>query len=47
MNTSGSSYNMDGSEVGSDSYMIDLLDVQLAELNRPDGELIGPDEASL
>ncbi len=29
------------------SYMIDLLDVQLAELNRPDGALIGPDEASL
>ena len=29
------------------SYMIDLLDVQLAELNRPDGALIGPDEASM
>ena len=29
------------------SFMIDLLDVQLAELNRPDGELKGPDEESL
>ena len=29
------------------SFLIDLLDVQLAELYRPDGELKGPDEVSL
>ena len=29
------------------SFLIDLLDVQLAELYRPDGEIKGPDEESL
>jgi len=40
-NRSVSSYSSGG------SFMIDMLDVQLAELNRPDGSLKGPDEESL
>lgn len=40
-NRSVSSYESGG------SFVIDMLDVQLAELNRPDGSLKGPDEESL
>jgi hypothetical protein len=30
-----------------DNYFRDMLDVQLAELRRPDGASVGPEEASL
>jgi hypothetical protein len=47
LNTSGYSSSVIDDSIGGDSYLIDLLDVQLAELNRPEGSMVGPDEASL
>jgi hypothetical protein len=47
LNTSGYASSVIDDSIGGDSYLIDLLDVQLAELNRPEGSMVGPDEASL
>ena len=45
--SSGTVSSCDSGFSGGGSYVIDMLDVQLAELQRPDGELKGPDEGSL
>lgn len=44
---SAGSEGQENTSFDSGSYMIDLLDVQLAELNRPEGAYIGPDEVSV
>jgi hypothetical protein len=45
--TVGSEGSRTSKSFDSGSYYIDMLDVQLAELNRPDGAQKGPDEESL